>query len=92
MAVKIRLMRTGARHQPHYRVVVADARTPRGGRYLEALGHYNPRREPSIIQIDETKARKWLDRGARPSDAARVLLEKTGILQRWEAGRAGPSA
>jgi small subunit ribosomal protein S16 len=91
MAVKIRLMRVGAKHQPSYRVVVADSRTPRGGRYLESLGHYNPRREPSVIQIDETKARVWLDRGARPSDAARVLLEKTGIMQRWEAGRSGTS-
>ncbi len=91
MAVKIRLMRTGAKHQPFYRVVVADSRTPRGGRYLEALGYYNPRTEPSVIQIDEAKTRTWLDRGARPSDAARVLLQKTGILGRWEAGRAGTS-
>ncbi len=87
MAVKIRLMRMGAKHQPVYRVVVADARAPRGGKYLEALGFYNPRTEPSTIRIDEERVRKWLDRGARPSDAARVLLEKTGILQRWEAGR-----
>ena len=87
MAVKIRLMRTGQKHQPFYRVVVADSVTPRGGKYLEALGYYNPRTEPSIIKIDEAKARNWLDRGARPSDAARVLLQKTGILQRWEAGR-----
>ena len=89
MAVKIRLMRTGAKHQPFYRVVVADSRTPRGGRYLESLGYYNPRTEPSVIQIDEAKTRTWLDRGARPSDAARVLLQKTGILGRWETGRAG---
>ncbi|MDR7483844.1 MAG: 30S ribosomal protein S16 [Armatimonadota bacterium] len=89
MAVKIRLMRMGAKHQPVYRVVVADARAPRGGRYLEAIGIYNPRREPSLIQIDEAKARTWLQRGARPSEAARVLLEKTGILQRWEASRGG---
>ncbi|HET8679014.1 MAG TPA: 30S ribosomal protein S16 [bacterium] len=87
--VKIRLMRVGTKHQPSYRVVVTDSRTPRGGKYLAALGHYNPRTEPSIIQIDEAKARTWLDRGARPSDAARVLLQKTGILRRWEAGRAG---
>jgi small subunit ribosomal protein S16 len=87
MAVKIRLMRMGAKHQPFYRVVVADSRTPRGGRYLEALGYYNPRREPSVIQIDEDKARTWLDRGARPSDSARVLLVKTGIWERWESGR-----
>lgn len=91
MAVKIRLMRIGAKHQPSYRVVVADSKVPRGGRYLEALGHYNPRTEPSTIQIDETKARSWLDRGARPSNAARVLLVKSGILPRWEAGRSGGS-
>ncbi|MDR7556725.1 MAG: 30S ribosomal protein S16 [Armatimonadota bacterium] len=90
MAVKIRLMRMGAKHQPVYRMVVADARAPRGGKYLEALGFYNPRTEPSTIRIDEERVRKWLDRGARPSDAARVLLEKTGILQRWEAGRTRP--
>jgi small subunit ribosomal protein S16 len=89
MAVKIRLMRMGAKHQPSYRVVVADSRTPRGGRYLELLGHYNPRREPSVIQIDEAKARTWLDRGARPSDSARVLLQKTGIWERWESSRTG---
>jgi small subunit ribosomal protein S16 len=88
MAVKIRLMRVGAKHQPSYRVVVADSRSPRGGRYLEALGYYNPRTEPSVIKIDEAKARVWLSRGARPSDAARVLLEKTGILKR-ETRRAG---
>jgi small subunit ribosomal protein S16 len=87
MAVKIRLMRVGQKHQPFYRVVVADSRTPRGGRYLEALGFYNPRREPSLIQIDEGKAVAWLNKGARPSDSARVLLEKTGIWKRWEAGR-----
>ena len=85
--VKIRLMRVGAKHQPSYRVVVADSKSPRGGKYIAALGHYNPRTEPSVIKIDEAKARTWLDRGARPSDSARVLLEKTGILQRWEAGR-----
>jgi small subunit ribosomal protein S16 len=85
--VKIRLMRVGAKHQPSYRVVVADSRSPRGGKYIAALGFYNPRAEPSVIQIDEAKTRTWLDRGARPSDSARVLLQKTGILQRWEAGR-----
>ena len=91
MAVRMRLTRVGSKKNPVYRVVVADSRTPRGGRYLEALGYYNPRGEPSVIRIDETKARTWLDRGARPSDSARVLLQKTGIWQRWEAGRAGKS-
>jgi small subunit ribosomal protein S16 len=85
--VKIRLMRVGAKHQPSYRVVVADSKSPRGGKYIMLLGFYNPRTEPSVIKIDEAKAHTWLDRGARPSDSARVLLQKTGILQRWEAGR-----
>jgi len=85
--VKIRLMRVGAKHQPSYRVVVADSKSPRGGKHIVLLGFYNPRTEPSVIKIDEVKARTWLDRGARPSDSARVLLQKTGILQRWEAGR-----
>jgi len=86
VAVHIRLRRTGTTRKPAYRVVVADSRSPRGGRYLAALGYYNPRTEPSVIKIDEAKARVWLSRGARPSDAARVLLEKTGILKR-ETGR-----
>jgi small subunit ribosomal protein S16 len=79
--VKIRLMRIGAKHQPFYRLVVADSRAPRTGRYIESLGYYNPRTDPSTIKIDEAKAQAWLKKGARPSDAARVLLEKTGILR-----------
>ncbi len=80
--VKIRLMRIGGKHKPFYRLVVADSRSPRGGRYIEAIGYYNPTTEPSTIKIDEGKAQAWLRKGARPSDAARVLLEKTGILAR----------
>lgn len=80
--VKIRLMRTGGRHQPFYRLVVADSRSPRSGRYIEAIGYYNPMTDPSTIKIDEPKALAWLRKGARPSDAARVLLEKTGVLAR----------
>jgi len=87
MAVKIRLMRLGKKHQPSYRLVVAASRRPRDGKYIEALGYYNPRTEPSTIQVDEEKALLWLSRGARPSDAARVLLEKTGILRKWEERR-----
>ncbi|MDQ7828535.1 MAG: 30S ribosomal protein S16 [Armatimonadota bacterium] len=87
MAVKIRLMRLGKKHQPSYRLVVADSRRPRDGKYIEALGYYNPRTEPSTIQVDEEKALLWLSRGARPSDAARVLLERTGILRKWEERR-----
>lgn len=86
--VKIRLMRIGGRHQPFYRLVVADSRSPRSGRYIEAIGHYNPTTDPSTIKIDEAKALAWLKKGARPSNAARVLLEKTGVLSRATAGAA----
>lgn len=78
--VKIRLMRMGGKHRPLYRLVVADSRSPRGGRYIEIIGHYNPTTDPSTIKIDEAKALLWLRKGARPSDAARVLLHRSGIL------------
>ncbi|TMI75545.1 MAG: 30S ribosomal protein S16 [Bacillati bacterium ANGP1] len=87
--VKIRLMRIGGKHKPFYRLVIADSRAPRTGRYIESIGYYNPTTEPSTIKIDEAKAQAWLRKGARPSDAARVLLEKTGVLQR--AGSASRS-
>ena len=80
--VKIRLMRLGGKHKPFYRLVVADSRSPRSGRYIEAIGYYNPTTEPSTIKIDEAKVIAWLKKGARPSDAARVLLQRTGILRR----------
>ncbi len=80
--VKIRLMRIGGKHKPFYRLVVADSRAPRTGRYIEAIGYYNPTTEPSTIKVDEAKAQAWLKKGARPSDSARVLLERTGVLQR----------
>lgn len=83
--VKIRLMRMGGKHKPFYRLVVADSRAPRTGRYIEAIGYYNPTTDPSTIKIDETKVAAWLKKGARPSDAARILLEKTGVLQRGGA-------
>jgi len=80
--VKIRLMRIGGKHKPFYRLVVADSRSPRSGRYIEVIGHYNPTTDPSTVKIDEAKAQAWLKRGARPSNTARVLLEKSGVLQR----------
>jgi small subunit ribosomal protein S16 len=86
--VKIRLMRRGAKGQPFYRLVVADARSPRSGRYIETLGFYNPRTEPSMMRVNADKTLAWLRKGARPSDAARVILEKTGVLRRWEESRA----
>ncbi len=72
--VRIRLMRVGKRKQPSYRVVVADARSPRDGRIIEAIGHYQPRQEPSGVVIDTERAQYWIDRGAQPSDQVRKLL------------------
>jgi len=83
--VKIRLMRLGGKHKPFYRLVVADSRAPRSGRYIEAIGYYNPTTEPSTISINEAKAIAWLRKGARPSDTARVLLQRTGVLERAAA-------
>jgi small subunit ribosomal protein S16 len=76
--VKIRLMRVGKRKQPSYRVVVADSRSPRDGRIIEAIGHYQPRQDPSVVSIDEDRALYWLQRGAQPSDQVRQLLRITG--------------
>jgi small subunit ribosomal protein S16 len=87
--VKIRLMRAGKRKQPSYRVVVADSRSPRDGRFIENIGKYNPRVHPSTIDIDEERALHWLQRGAQPSDPVRVLLRKTGIWSRF-TGEAPP--
>ncbi len=75
MAVKIRLKRTGKKKQPHYRVVVADARSPRDGRFIEEIGYYNPRVEPAEIRIDLEKAQDWISKGAQPTDTVRRLLK-----------------
>jgi small subunit ribosomal protein S16 len=78
--VRIRLRRMGKRHQPSYRVVVADSESPRNGRFIENIGFYNPRNEPPTIEIDAERARYWLSVGAQPSDPAARLLRKVGIL------------
>ena len=80
--LKIRLRKTGARHQPSFRVVVADSRAARDGAFVEQLGHYNPRTEPPTVVIDEERALKWLRQGAQPSDAVRQLLTTLGTLDR----------
>jgi len=79
--VKIRLKRMGAKKRPFYRLVVADARSPRDGRFIEQLGYYDPLTEPKTVKIDAEKVQKWLDQGAQPSDAARSLLQREGILK-----------
>lgn len=80
MAVKIRLKRLGAKRAPFYRVVVADSRYPRDGRFIEEIGTYNPLTNPSEIKIDGDKAKKWLSNGAQPTDTVKTLLKKSGII------------
>lgn len=80
--VKIRLKRMGAKKRPFYRLVVADSRSPRDGKFIEEIGFYDPLPNPAKVQIDADKVREWMSRGARPSDVARKLLEREGILQR----------
>lgn len=80
MAVKIRLKRMGAKKAPFYRVVVADSRYPRDGRFIDELGYYNPLTDPATIQIDEEKAKQWVKNGAQPTDTVKALLKKNGIL------------
>lgn len=84
MAVKIRLKRMGAKKRPFYRVVVADSRSPRDGRFIETLGHYDSTTEPAVIKIDEEKAIEWLQKGAQPTDTVKNLFSKTGILKKWD--------
>ncbi len=80
MAVKIRLRRMGAKKAPFYRIVVADSRYPRDGRFVEEIGYYDPTKEPSVIKVDADKAKTWLKNGAQPTDTVRVILKKEGIL------------
>ena len=79
MAAKIRLARFGSKKNPIYRVVVADVRAPRDGRFIEIVGRYNPRTEPSTIELDETKIRDWISKGAQPTDSVRRLLKAKGL-------------
>lgn len=80
--VKIRLRRMGAKKQPTYRFVVADARAPRDGRFIEILGHYNPRSQPRTVEVNEVKAKEWLAKGAQPSVTVRRLFAEKGIMER----------
>jgi small subunit ribosomal protein S16 len=80
MAVKIRLRRLGAKKAPFYRVVVADSRFPRDGRFIEEIGTYDPTKEPALISVDGEKAKQWIANGAQPTDTVRALLKKSNIL------------
>ncbi len=80
MAVKIRLARHGSKKAPFYRIVVADARSPRDGRFIDRVGTYNPRTDPSEIRVDAQKAKEWLAKGAQPTNQVRKLLKVSGVL------------
>lgn len=81
MAVRIRLKRMGAKKRPFYRIVVADSRSPRDGRFIEEIGYYNPTTKPTTFEVDAEKVRQWMSKGAKPSDTVKVLLEKAGLNQ-----------
>ena len=92
MAVKIRLKRVGKKKAPSYRIVVADARSPRDGRFIEDLGWYNPRVEPSAIQVDSERALRWLKVGAQPTDSVVSLFKRSGVMERFEQDKAAAQA
>ena len=87
--VKIRLRRMGGKKKPYYRVVAADARSPRDGWFIEVLGRFDPRAEPSLIELDEEIVLKWLRDGAQPTDQVRKLMEIKGIWQRFQEEKSG---
>ncbi|MBQ9897261.1 MAG: 30S ribosomal protein S16 [Synergistaceae bacterium] len=88
MSVRIRLSRQGKKKAPFYRLVVADSRAPRDGKFIELIGTYNPMTDPAAVTIDEDRALYWLGQGASPSDTARGLLKKQGIWEKFEAKKA----
>ena len=91
VAVKIRLMRVGKKKQPTYRVVVADGRSPRDGRFIEIIGQYAPRQDPSYCQIDADSALAWLRKGAQPTEQVQKLLTEQGVWAQYEAERSKPA-
>lgn len=92
MAVKLRLTRVGKTKQPQYRIVATDARSPRDGRFIEILGQYNPREEPSLINVDNDKIVKWLKEGAQPSERVAKIITISGAMEQFEAEKAAAKA
>ncbi len=88
MAVKLRLTRIGKKKQPQYRIVAADSRAPRDGRFIEILGHYDPRQDPSVLTVDNDKAVKWLGEGAQPTERVAKLLQISGAMEQFESAKA----
>ena len=89
MAVKLRLLRIGAKKAPFYRIVAADSRAPRDGRFIELLGTYDPRTNPAKVTIKEEEVLKWLNNGAQPSDTVKNLLSKEGIIKKFADSKSG---
>ena len=85
MAVKIRLKRMGSNKKPFYRIVVADSRSPRDGKFIEEIGYYNPVSQPKQVKINDEKAIKWLSNGAQPTDTVKSLLTKEGVMEKFES-------
>lgn len=85
--LKIRLKRMGAKKSPFYRFVIADARSPRDGRFVEEMGYYNPTKDPAIVQIEEETALQWLQKGAEPTDTVRSIFSKAGIMKRFDESK-----
>lgn len=83
MAVKIRLNRMGAKKNPFYRIVVADSRAPRDGRFIEVLGNYDPSQNPAVVNVDEDKVLDWMNKGAQPTDTVKNLLSKRGLMAKF---------
>lgn len=92
MAVKIRLKRMGSKQKPFYRLVVADSRSPRDGRFIEEIGTYNPITQPAEVKIDEEKALKWILTGAQPTETVRNLFSKAGIMKKVHEAKNGKKA
>jgi len=88
VAVRLRLMRMGKKKQPTYRIVAADSRSPRDGRFIEIVGTYDPRREPSAVTVDNDKAVDWLQKGAQPSERVQKLLQISGAWEQFESSKA----
>lgn len=87
MSVKLRLSRVGSKKNPHYRIVASDSRSPRDGRFIEIVGHYNPQTDPSTIVVDNEKAIKWLARGAQPTNTVNKLLQISGTKEEFNQNR-----
>ena len=89
MSVKIRMRRMGTKRKPFYRIVVADSRMPRDGRFIEEVGYYNPLTNPDEVKLEEDKIFEWLEKGAQPSDTVRSLLSKAGLMTRYHDAKYG---